>query len=168
MRAGVAACNNEGELGKVTCISGLDGRTCLVDSIPDGARRPSPEWTREVLLEGVHDPVMDSHVRYEVAAGVATITLDHQPTRNALSAELVNSLGDSLVKALEHADVRVIVLTNDGPAFCAGADLKGTSRADPRYDLPALLTLILDAPKPVIGRIAGHCTGGGGRVGGGI
>ena len=104
---------------------------------------------------------MDSHVRYEVAAGVATITLDHQPTRNALSAELVNGLGDLLVKASEDADVRVIVLTNDGPAFCAGADLKGTSQADPRYDLPALLTLILDAPKPVLGRIAGHCTGGG-------
>lgn len=114
-----------------------------------------------MLLEGVHDRVMSASVRYEIAAGVATITLDHQQTRNALSAELVNGLGDALVSASQDTDVRVIVLTNEGPAFCAGADLKGTSQVDPRYDLPRLLTLIMDAPKPVVGRIAGHCTGGG-------
>lgn len=101
------------------------------------------------------------HVRYEVVAGVATITLDRPENRNALSAEVVNGLGDGLRRATDDEAVRVIVLTNEGPAFCAGADLKGTSREEPRYTLPELFDLMQLGPKPVVGRIAGHCTGGG-------
>lgn len=97
---------------------------------------------------------------YELAGGVATITLDRPESRNALSGELVDSLGDDLTRALADDAVRVIVLTNSGPAFCAGADLKG-SEGPRRWDLPAVLQRMLDAPKPVVGRIAGHCLGGG-------
>ncbi|MEE8600889.1 enoyl-CoA hydratase/isomerase family protein [Euzebya tangerina] len=104
---------------------------------------------------------MGTHTRYEVSDGIATMTLDHHPTRNALSGPLVNGLGDGLQAAAEDDDVRVVVLTNAGSTFCAGADLKGSSDEAPRYDLPELLSLILDHRKPVIGRIAGHCTGGG-------
>ncbi len=100
-------------------------------------------------------------VGYDVQAGVATITLDRQANRNALAAELVNGLGDSLRAATDDDNVRVIVLTNAGSAFCAGADLKGTSKEEPRYDLTELFTLMQQGPKPVVGRIAGHCTGGG-------
>lgn len=100
-------------------------------------------------------------VRYEVARGVATITLDRQANRNALAAELVNALGDGLRRATDDPEVRAIVLTNEGAVFCAGADLKGTSQEEPRYDLPELFDLLQRGPKPVVGRIAGHCTGGG-------
>jgi methylglutaconyl-CoA hydratase len=102
-------------------------------------------------------------VLYSVERGVATLTLNQPDTRNSLSAALLNGLGDGLIRATEDAVVRAIVLTNEGNTFCAGADLKGSASAeDPRYDLPAILgDAILDNPKPVVGRIAGHCMGGG-------
>lgn len=98
---------------------------------------------------------------YAVTRGVATLTLNRPDIRNALAADVVNALGDGLRRAQDSSEVRVIVLTNIGPAFCAGADLKGTSTADPRYSFPELLDLIQLGPTPVVGRIAGHCTGGG-------
>jgi len=95
-----------------------------------------------------------------IAGGVATITLDLPAKHNALTPELLDSLGDDLVRAGGDAAVRVIVLTNTGPTFCAGADLGGGG-APPRYDLVGLLRLIEESAKPVVGRIAGRCLGGG-------
>ncbi|MBO0731917.1 MAG: enoyl-CoA hydratase/isomerase family protein [Acidimicrobiaceae bacterium] len=102
-------------------------------------------------------------MRYDVADGVATLTMDHVENRNAMTAELLNGLGTHLERALGDDHVRVIVLTNEGPAFSAGADLKAGRGASPGgdYTLPRILTLMLDGPKPVVGRIAGHCMGGG-------
>lgn len=96
-----------------------------------------------------------------VDAGVATITLDQPDNRNALSTALVDSLGDQLVAATGDEAVRVIVLTNESHVFCAGADLSGADAPDPRYSLVDIFEAILESPKPVIGRIAGHCMGGG-------
>lgn len=96
-----------------------------------------------------------------VDRGVATITLARPENRNALSTELIDSLGDHLAEAVAAEGVRVVVLTNEGTTFCAGADL-GTGRSDgERYTLVDVLAMVLDAPKPVVGRIAGHCMGGG-------
>jgi methylglutaconyl-CoA hydratase len=101
--------------------------------------------------------------RLDVADGVATITLDSPENRNALSVAMLDALGDRLHEAIEDVATRVVVLTNTGPAFCAGADLKGdpTATVTARHDLAEILTTMLDSPKPVIGRIAGHCLGGG-------
>lgn len=98
--------------------------------------------------------------RFELEGGVATITLDRNEERNALSAALMDSLGDDLERAAEETSCRVVVLTNAGSAFCAGANLKGGDET-PRHSLPELLSLVLEHPKPVVGRIAGHCMGGG-------
>jgi methylglutaconyl-CoA hydratase len=98
---------------------------------------------------------------YGVERGVATITLNRPDNRNALSVELVNSLGDHLEEAMRDDAVRVIVLTNESNTFCAGADLKGGSTEAPRHTLVTILERMQDGPKPVVGRIAGHCTGGG-------
>lgn len=92
---------------------------------------------------------------------VATITLDRPDDRNVLSAEMVDSLCDDLSLVIEDDSVRVIVLTNSGTTFCAGADLSSGTAHSARHGLVDLLRLILDSPKPVIGRIAGHCMGGG-------
>ena len=97
----------------------------------------------------------------DVDRGVATITLARPDTRNALSVELVDSLGDHLADAIADDDVRAVVLTNEGSVFCAGADLKSGGSSGARYGLVDVLRLLLDAPKPVVGRIAGHCMGGG-------
>jgi methylglutaconyl-CoA hydratase len=105
---------------------------------------------------------MSDATLYDVRAGVATITLNRHDNRNALSIELMNSLGDSLTRATADDDVRVIVLTNDGNTFCAGANLRGEPTDEPsRFGLVEILRLMMDGPKPVVGRIAGHCTGGG-------
>lgn len=104
---------------------------------------------------------------YDLAAGVATITLNRPENRNALSTELVESLCSHLERAAADPAVRVIVLTNAGNTFCAGADLKAalankgggldTSSRGPTE----MFDLVLDSPKPVIGRVAGHALAGG-------
>ncbi len=98
---------------------------------------------------------------YAAQQGVATITLNREDNKNALSAGLLNSLGDNLKRAEQDTAVRAIVLTNHGNTFCAGADLKGDSSVEPRYQLPELFGLMQTSSKPVVGRIAGHCMGGG-------
>lgn len=101
-------------------------------------------------------------VDYRLGAGVAIITLDFPDNRNALTPELLDGLARALDRA--HADdhVRVVVLTNTGTVFSAGADLKGGAHPSvAKFDLPAILTRIADCRKPVIARIAGHCLGGG-------
>ncbi len=103
----------------------------------------------------------DTATTLTVDRGVATVTLARPDNRNALSNELVDSLGDHLTQAIADDAVRVVVLTNEGTTFCAGADLRSASAGSPRHSLVDILTTIMDSPKPVIGRIAGHCMGGG-------
>ena len=106
---------------------------------------------------------MSEAVQYRVEAGVATLTMDQPETRNALTPELTEGLFEGLHAARADPAVRVVVVTNTGPAFCAGADLSG--RTNPavkqKVGVDEVLTAILDSPKPVVGRVAGHCMGGG-------
>ena len=67
-------------------------------------------------------------VHVDIDGAVATITLDSQHNRNALSRQLLGDLHLSLDEA-DAAEVRAIVLTHRGPAFCAGADLKERASA---------------------------------------
>lgn len=92
-------------------------------------------------------------------AGVATITLNRPTQKNSLSAELINSLGETLKACMADEQVRTIVLTNAGNTFCAGANLKGIGQ--PKYSLVDLFNIMHEGPKVVIGKINGHCTGGG-------
>ena len=113
----------------------------------------------------------DEAVRYAVKDAVATLTMDQPHNRNALTPALMSGLTQGLEAALADESVGVIVLTNSGPAFCAGADLSGASAAGPgtakrrggarRDGLAELLAAIQDSTKPVVARIAGHCMGGG-------
>ena len=105
---------------------------------------------------------------FDKAAGVATITLNMADRKNTLSNELVTSLGRDLESAFDDPEVRVVVLTNSGNTFCAGADLKATDPGVPRakdgtdhLTFVDIFNLILDGPKPVVGKINGHATGGG-------
>lgn len=102
-------------------------------------------------------------VRYSVADGVASLTMDQPHNRNALTPALLDGLADGLDTALADSTVRVVVLTHTGPAFCAGADLSAgrSTAAAPRSGLADILGGIQDAPKPVVARIAGHCVAGG-------
>lgn len=111
----------------------------------------------------------DEPVHYEVAGGVATITLDSPHNRNALSDALVSSLNSSLQQADSDADVRVVVLTHTGGTFCAGADLSSASALPPGADpvtargeaLADVLRAMLALTKPVVARLDGHVRAGG-------
>lgn len=99
-----------------------------------------------------------------VDRGVATLTLNQPERKNSLGAELVDGLADALDAAIADPDVRVIVLTNAGNTFCAGADLKDTKpgvAGNAGRTFVEVFEIILGSPKPVIGRIDGHATGGG-------
>jgi methylglutaconyl-CoA hydratase len=104
---------------------------------------------------------MEPLVHTGAAGGVATITLDSPRNRNALSLRLVGELRAALTGALAADDVRVIVLTGTGPVFCAGADLKEQAAGSPPPDVPGLVGLIWDSPKPVVARLNGPARAGG-------
>jgi methylglutaconyl-CoA hydratase len=105
-------------------------------------------------------------VRTEIAAGVATLTLDSPANRNALSRGLIDELVSGLAASVEDPAVRVIVLTHTGPVFCSGADLKETADALSGDGVPAgrmgeVLAAIWESPKPVVARVAGPARAGG-------
>ncbi|MFV0526551.1 MAG: enoyl-CoA hydratase-related protein [Acidimicrobiales bacterium] len=111
------------------------------------------------------DTVPSDPILYEVGNGVATITLNMPERKNSLSDLLVNTLADTLDVAIADDAVRVVVLTNTGNTFCAGADLKadtpGVAAGEARRTFVDVFNQILDSPKPILGRIDGHATGGG-------
>ena len=93
---------------------------------------------------------------------VMTITLNDEDHRNALSDELMVELTEAIDEANDLENVRVVILTNRGPAFCAGADLRARSSGHaPPIALSDLFEKIRNSPKVFVGRIAGHCVAGG-------
>jgi methylglutaconyl-CoA hydratase len=101
---------------------------------------------------------------YAVEDGAAWITLNRPDRRNALSDELVDALRSLLERAIAEPEVRAVVLTGSGPAFCAGADLKrggGGAVSTGPNPFVEILQLIADGPKPVIAAVNGAAFGGG-------
>ena len=97
--------------------------------------------------------------------GVVTVTLADEANRNALSRRLLAELSAVLDDADADPAVRVVVLTNAGRVFCAGADLResSTSADDNVVVVRAseLFGRFRRSGKPYVGRIAGHCVAGG-------
>ncbi len=104
---------------------------------------------------------MGDLVRSSVDDAIATITLDSQHNRNALSRQLIGELHDGLDLA-EQVGARVIVLRHEGPAFCAGADLKERSDA-PADSTPFVRALerLMDTDRPTIAAVDGAVRAGG-------
>lgn len=90
-----------------------------------------------------------------------TIELQRPDRRNALNSQLVEELREALVKAGDGA-TRAIVLTGQGTAFCAGADLSGDAFAADYPDRLIELHRVMDATLiPIIGAINGPAIGAG-------
>ena len=68
-----------------------------------------------------------SPVKYGVDGNVATITLADDENRNALGNALIEGIYNALHTAIEDQTIRAIVLTHEGPVFCAGVNLKERS-----------------------------------------
>jgi len=100
--------------------------------------------------------------------GVATITLNRPQQRNALSRELMAVLHDELEQIHTDPSVRVVVLAANGPAFCAGHDLKEIRANSDEHFFADLFRLcskmmmrIVTLRQPVIARVHGIATAAG-------
>lgn len=107
-------------------------------------------------------------LRVADAGPVRTITLVNPERRNAIGPQMVNELLYALGDAHEDDDVRVIVLTGEGKAFCAGGDFAQMSggasdgpELPPRGDYADLLLAMVRTEKPIIARVNGPAMGGG-------
>jgi naphthoate synthase len=109
-------------------------------------------------------------IRYEIADGIAKITIDRPEVRNAFRPETVIELSDAFNRAREDTEVGVIILTGEGPlAFCSGGDQRVRGDAGyvqeatgvGRFHVTDLHVQIRRTPKPVVAMVAGYAVGGG-------
>jgi len=116
--------------------------------------------------ESAHDY---DDIRYEIAEGIAKITIDRPEVRNAFRPQTLFELQEAFGRAHEDSRVGVIVLTGEGDrAFCSGGDQRirgdgGYVGEDgvPRLNVLDLQRQIRSIPKPVIAMVAGYAIGGG-------
>ena len=75
------------------------------------------------MTQGMIDTGTD-HLLANLTGGVLTLTFNRPEARNALSGDLLQALGAQLSDAEVNPDVRCVVVTGSGNAFCAGGDVK--------------------------------------------
>ena len=106
--------------------------------------------------------------------GVAQITLNRPDKLNAMTAQMVEMLHETLSEVGRNRDVRVVVLAGAGRGFCAGLDLGGYGDA-PGYQwngaverglavqkhIASLIPRLRSLPQPVISAVNGPASGGG-------
>ena len=105
----------------------------------------------------------------EVEGGVATLTLNRPAVLNALNLALKSELAERIAELGRRRDVRAVVLTGSGRAFCSGGDIRemdaGRTPADTRERLLALhrsiFTPLATLEKPVIAAVNGVAVGAG-------
>jgi enoyl-CoA hydratase/carnithine racemase len=112
-------------------------------------------------------------IRYDTADHVATLTWDRPEQRNALTSTMLGETLQAVRDAEADADVRVLVITGAGSAFCAGGDTKamaqglaGSGRAPADRDgqlgqIQELQLLLRRFPKVVIAAVNGAAYGAG-------
>jgi enoyl-CoA hydratase/carnithine racemase len=100
-------------------------------------------------------------VLYDVADGIATITLNRPDRLNAWTGGLAVRYYDLLEQAGNDPDARVIIVTGAGKGFCAGADMESLQGNDTEAVVgeQRLISFPLTIPKPIIAAINGACAG---------
>jgi enoyl-CoA hydratase len=106
-----------------------------------------------------------SDIRREIEGHVATLTLDREPERNALSNELLGTLVHLLAELDADPEVRCVVIAGGDRVFAAGADLRelADQEVSDAYLGPRarLWQAIRQVRTPVVAAVSGHCLGGG-------
>jgi 2-(1,2-epoxy-1,2-dihydrophenyl)acetyl-CoA isomerase len=117
-------------------------------------------------------------VRIEINDGVAVVTLDRPQARNALNVALRDELIAAVRACRDDEKVRALMLTGAGGAFCAGADLSGSSLgkvSDPDFDprsmsqaleigMNTLITELWHLDKPTVACVDGAAVGPGAHL----
>lgn len=119
------------------------------------------------------DADINARVTLETEAAVATLTLNSPSSRNALSLAMIEALSGRLDAIAGRSDIHVVVLQAEGPAFCAGHDLKELTahRNDPDRGraffeetmraCSALMRKIVTLPQPAIAAVDEMATAAG-------
>src|SRR3954469_2270539 len=96
--------------------------------------------------------------------GVRTLTLNRPDRKNAINSQLWIELADALRAAARDRDVRALVMTGAGGAFCSGADITTPEDIHPRHKLPRLTDVALalhELTVPTIAKVTGVAVGAG-------
>lgn len=109
-------------------------------------------------------------IKYEIKNNNAVITLNRPDKRNALNSELVALIKEKFFEAESDNSIKSIILTGEGKAFCAGADLeylsqiKNNSAVENEKDSKSLAEMFLkiyNCKKPTIAAVNGAAIAGG-------
>jgi enoyl-CoA hydratase/carnithine racemase len=136
-------------------------------------RKPDTQMNAQAATAGIAIETSPPILLRKDKGGIAILTLNRPQARNSLSEAMLKTLGDALTAlAHEHA-VRVVILAANGPAFCAGHDLKeiAARRADAdrgRAYFQRIMALcssvmqqIVTLPQPVIAAVHATATAAG-------
>jgi 2-(1,2-epoxy-1,2-dihydrophenyl)acetyl-CoA isomerase len=127
------------------------------------------------------DKPLEEQLQFRIENGVGWITLNRPEAHNALTPQQRDRMFELIESANGNFDVRALVLTATGPAFCTGADLRVTREAPPRpADAPErvmgeprqmmlkgqirLMGAIMDCEKPIIAAVNGTAAGVGAHL----
>jgi enoyl-CoA hydratase/carnithine racemase len=109
---------------------------------------------------------MGSHIHYDVADGIATITIDRPEKKNAMTYAMLGEFIDAVARAGADDEARVVIVTGVPGSFCAGTDLADLAsvpneRRGGRAEVSeqGMWWPIVACPKPVIGAIDGPAFG---------
>lgn len=113
----------------------------------------------------------DSLILYEVENNIAFITLNRPEKLNSINRPMSDELKDALRFAKDDREVRCVVITGAGRAFCAGQDLaEALEKSDEplgetvRYSYNPVIREIRELPKPVIASVNGIAAGAGANL----
>jgi len=112
---------------------------------------------------------MTDEVLFEIAGGIARVTINRPERRNAMSYGVMHGLREAIARAASDETARVVVLTGAGDkAFCAGADLTGIAENagaaaahEGRGLLADLFRDMWSLGKPIVARVRGYALAGG-------
>ncbi len=116
---------------------------------------------------------MSEEILYRSGDGIAEVVINRPEARNALTPSALEALCAALERAGADREVRCVVLSGAGErAFCSGADMGTGDRGifeDPKsyraYEMrggfPRLFETMHRCPRPIVGKVRGHCLAGG-------
>jgi enoyl-CoA hydratase/carnithine racemase len=115
------------------------------------------------------EPMTEPAATLEKRGNIGILTLNRPDALNAVNADLAIAAGAALEQAQNDADIRVVVLTGAGRAFCAGADLKALAqgkriddREHPEWGFGGIVQHWVS--NPVIAAVNGYAMGGGTEI----
>ena len=112
---------------------------------------------------------MNDSVLVEKEAPLGWLTLNRPEIRNALSLEMIGSIGDALDRVREDSEISVLIIRANGPVFSAGHDIREMTRKHGNLDelreifgkCNKMMLKLHDLPQPVIAQVHGIATAAG-------